>query len=357
MRERVDPGVSGDLRRGIRGMPLVCLGLSCAAAAVLAGWFLFASPHGAPSRAHLLLRSALFAREAPRLAARAPVYLSPPPITADRALTGPWRVGIQSGHWHIADLPPELARLRGNTGASYGTLEEADINHRIAERVAADLSRAGVVVDLLPATVPPGYDADAFLAIHADGGGRGERGYKVSAPWRASEASRMLRDAVSRDYGDLTGIPLDRYGVTYNMRGYYAFSWYRFEHAVRPSTPAAIIETGYLTAAADRRVISDDPGTAARAIAAGVITFLGERAALKPGSLVARAYPPMVVSSHAAPLRFFPEDEGRVGAVLTPGTIVRPMDEENGWIELVVWGNFRVFGWMRESDLQTALGG
>jgi len=205
--------------------------------------------------------------------------------------------------------------------------------------------------------VPPGYEADAFLAIHADGGEPAEHGFKVSAPWRASEASRLLRDALERAYGDLSGLPVDRYGVTYNMRGYYSFSWFRFDHAVAPSTPCAIIETGFLTSAADREVIVDDPLKAARAITIGVLSYLGKRAPLGPRSLVARRYAPMIVETDGARLRVFPSETERVTAVLPVGTVIRPMNIESGWVECVVWGNFRVFGWMRQADLESIAGG
>jgi len=298
-----------------------------------------------------VVRGAWAAQPSAALLSRATVYLAPPPLYSERGLDRPWRVGIQAGHWRIDELPNELGRLRSDTGAKFGNLQEADVNLAIARRVAEDLTRAGVAVDLLPATVPPGYDADAFVAIHADGGGPRERGFKVSAPWRASEAAVLLRDSLERAYETLSTIPLDRYGVTYNMRGYYAFSWYRFTSAVAPSTPCAIIETGFITSRADRAVIVDHPETAASAITAGIIAYLGQRPALRSGDLVARSYAPMVVTSEGARLRFLPGDDERVAAVLPSGTVVHPLQVENGWVELMQWGNFRVFGWMKAADL------
>ena len=56
-----------------------------------------------------------------------------------------------------------------------------------------------------------------------------------------ADASRLLRDSISRTYAQASGLPEDRYGVSFNMRGYYGFSWYRFDHAVAPTTPAVII--------------------------------------------------------------------------------------------------------------------
>ena len=179
----------------------------------------------------------------------------------------------------------------------------------------------------------------------------------MSAPWRASPASRLLKSSLEHAYGELSGIPMDRYGVTYNMRGYYSFSWHRFVHAVAPSTPCAIIETGYITSGADRRVIVDEPQTAAQAITAGILLYLSKRASLKPEELVARSYAPMIVAAKEAALRSFPGDTERITALLPSGTVVRPTDVENGWVELIEWGNFRVFGWMRLADLQPTPGG
>jgi N-acetylmuramoyl-L-alanine amidase len=291
-------------------------------------------------------------RIAGRLSAGLPVFLAPPPVETNRGLLTPWRVGIQAGHWRIDELPAEQARLRGDTGAQWGALTEAEVNLAIARRVVIQLETAGIDVDLLPAAVPPDYDADAFIAIHADDGGSRESGWKVASPWRSSAASRRLRDSVASAYALTTGLPEDRYGVSYNMRGYYAFSWTRFSHAIAPPTPAAIIETGFLTSPADRRVIVEDPDRAARGISMGVMMFLARRASMRPGSLVPVRYAPLTVATEQAALRSFPVDGERVTARLRAGTWVRPVNEENGWVELVVWGHFRVFGWMRKSDLQ-----
>lgn len=297
------------------------------------------------------------AEVAAEAAGAVPRYVAPLPSPLTRGAFTPWRVGIQAGHWRIGDLPDEQYRLRGDTGAQWRSISEADVNLRIASDVADMLRRSGVAVDLLPATVPPGYDADAFVAIHADDGGGGSAsGWKVSAPWRASVASRRLSASISLWYGRLSGLAEDRYGVTYNMRGYYGFSWNRFSHAVSPSTPAAIIETGFLTSADDRRVIVEDPDRAGRAIAWGVLSYLGERVTMRPRDLVPLSYGPMEVVADGALLRYLPEANERVAARLPAGTRVRPVNEQGGWIELIVWGNYRVFGWMPREDLREVPG-
>jgi hypothetical protein len=279
----------------------------------------------------------------------------PLPVARTRGITAPWHVGIQAGHWQIDQLPDEQYRLRGDTGAQWHALTETAVNLEIAHRVVRLLQDAGITADLLPALVPAGYDADAFVAIHADdGAGTEASGWKTSTPWRASEASRRLRNDIAHSYGPASGLPEDRYGVSYNMRGYYAFSWYRYEHALAPSTPAVIIETGFLTSAADRALIADDPERAARGISDGVIAFLAELAKLPDTALAPVMYPPREVAADNAALRYFPDPAERVRTRLAAGTRVRPVDEENGWTELIVWGNYRVFGWMKDTDLGPA---
>jgi N-acetylmuramoyl-L-alanine amidase len=292
------------------------------------------------------------AAAARRRAAAQPGLVVPLPAARTRGVTAPWHVGIQAGHWQIDQLPDEQYRLRGDTGAQWGRLTESAVNLEIARRVVLQLQHAGVAADLLPALVPAGYDADAFVAIHADdGAGTETRGWKISTPWRASEASRRLRDDIAHAYSQASGLPEDRYGVSFNMRGYYAFSWYRYEHAVAPTTPAAIIETGFLTSASDREVIVEDPDRAARGISDGVIAFLAELAKLPDTALAPVMYPPMEVAADNAALRYFPDPAERVRTRLAAGTRVRPVNEENGWTEIIVWGNYRVFGWMKDTDL------
>jgi hypothetical protein len=317
------------------GLLLVCV--AAAASVVLRAW-----PHGN------------LAAAARRRAAASPLMVVPVPVARTRGVLAPWHVGIQAGHWQIDQLPDEQYRLRGDTGAQWRSVTEVSVNMAIATRVVRQLQEAGVTADLLPATVPPGYDADAFVAIHADdGSGTEAGGWKIATPWRSSEASRRLRNDIARTYSQASGLPEDRYGVSYNMRGYYAFSWTRYEHAVAPSTPAVIIETGFLTSATDRPLIVDDPERAARGISTGIVQFLGELSKLPDEALVPIAYPPMEVASDNAALRYFPDPGERIRTRLSAGTRVRPVHEGDGWTELIVWGNFRVFGWMKDSDLRS----
>jgi len=205
------------------------------------------------------------------------------PLTAARPtgsadLAASWaRVGLQAGHWKIRELPGELARLRGNTGAYAGGRSEWSLNLDIAQRTAALLRAQGVAVDVLPATVPTGYRADAFIALHADANGSARaRGYKVATRWRSTTAWRdqILLEQVGSTYAAMTGLPKDP-SVTRGMRGYYAFSTFLgTDYRVDKTTPAMIIEMGFMSNAADRAVLFDQPGRVASALSAGILAYL-----------------------------------------------------------------------------------
>lgn len=169
---------------------------------------------------------------------------------------GPVKVALQVGHLRSNELPEEQQRLRTSTGTSGGGKAEWQTNLAIAEATKAQLEKEGYVVEMLPATIPENYWADIFIAIHADGStNTNASGYKSSPPYRdktgkAAELSKVIDD----EYGKATGLPYDPQ-ISRNMRGYYAFSWWRFDHAVHPMTTAVIVETGFLTNANDRKVI------------------------------------------------------------------------------------------------------
>lgn len=274
------------------------------------------------------------------------------PRLSSRPLSAPPRVGLQVGHWRMDELPEELYRLRENTGASAGPYREVDLNLAVARRAAEILEAEGVEVDLLPGAIPPDYLADAVVAIHADGAWRaGARGWKVSTAWRASEASRRLERAIALRYAEATGLPEDKVGITFGMKGYYAFSRQRFRHAVSPYTPAVIIETGFITDPRDREVLIGRTGDVARGIASGVLTFLASHASMDWKKLVPRIYPLQQVGVAAAEIYAYPGPEAPVREVLEPGTAVFPVHRQGGWVEIIVRGNFRSFGWVRESQL------
>jgi len=188
---------------------------------------------------------------------------------------GPIRVGLQVGHWKNNELPDELSNIKNNGGTSGGGFPEWEVNMNIAQDAKQLLEEKGVVVDLLPATIPPGYFADAFVAIHADGSiDHSVSGFKVASPRRdisgkASELQQIINDT----YRQVTGLPQDS-NITRNMMGYYAFSWRRFDHSLHPMTPATILETGFLTNPGEAKLLTKSPSIPAEAIADALLKFL-----------------------------------------------------------------------------------
>ncbi len=222
---------------------------------------------------------------APDAVALRPVAAAPPPdgpasdmIRVPRPVVppGPRRVGIQAGHWKMAEVPDEMARLAGQTGTSAAGFVEWQVNLDIAGRVAARLQAQRIAVDILPATVPEGYLADAFISLHADGDRSGlDRGYKAAHGSRRGPYEPRLVTAIIEEYGRTTGLPWLP-GVSRNMTGYYAFAWGRLRSTVAPHVPAAILEMGFLTNAEDRAMLVGQPDRVADGIARGIMRFLEE---------------------------------------------------------------------------------
>lgn len=195
---------------------------------------------------------------------------------------GPPRVGLQIGHLDNALLPDELDNIRGNTGASAAGTTETEVNSAIAEETKKILEDRGITVDILPSTVPPSYVADAFIAIHADGNlSRNVNGYKVAGPWRDwSHKASKLANILDETYPAATNMVKDE-NISNNMRGYYAFSWWRYNHSIHPMTPGVIVETGFLTSPIDQEILINKPQVSAEGIANGVIRFLEEEGILE----------------------------------------------------------------------------
>ena len=242
---------------------------------------------------------------AQRLTEAVPAAAAPlSPSLAPVGRSGVPRVGLQVGHWQAAELPNELRRLRGQTGAYAAGVTEVEVNLLVAEQVRALLAPLGITVDLLPATISPGYLADAFVSLHADGVASSQvAGFKAArAEWRdrswllrwrrenptASSNRDLWRRAPIIDrnpldeallqymlhsYGAVTGLPRSP-NVSYNMTGYYAFNSRRYRHTVSQDTPAIILEMGYLTNPFERRFLTQQPEVPARGVALGLLSFL-----------------------------------------------------------------------------------
>jgi N-acetylmuramoyl-L-alanine amidase len=199
----------------------------------------------------------------------ATVRLAPP-----RVAEGPRRVGIQAGHWRTAEAPSEFPRLRSSVGGSFRDVKEVDITLDVARIVTDLLRERGITADLIPATIPRSYVADAFVAIHADADETATaRGFKIAhGTYRSPHDERLVR-SLTEHYGAATGLPWDPH-VTDDMTDYYAFAWFRYEHALAPHTAAAIIELGFISHRVDREILVERQDVVARGIVEGILRFL-----------------------------------------------------------------------------------
>jgi N-acetylmuramoyl-L-alanine amidase len=209
--------------------------------------------------------------------------------------TGPRRVAIQAGHYQSDEAPDELRRLIPQTGAEWEGVTEVEINLDIAQRVGVILNSKGIAVDILPTTIPVGYVADAFVALHADSDGVGENsGFKMAHGARRGPYEDALLNDIKDSFGAATGLDYDATHISRNMSGYFAFNWSRFQHAVAAHTPAVILEMGYVSSDDDRALMLDHADTLANAIASGITKFLDEtpRSKIFGQDLVVPAFPP-----------------------------------------------------------------
>lgn len=202
-----------------------------------------------------------------------------PAVAAQAAAPIQARVGLQVGHWEREKLPDELAPLRTEGGASAAGYQEVDINYAVAQQVATLLRARGIIVDILPATIPPGYQADAFIALHCDANNDpGIAGFKLARFGDSAIPARddALLNAIVATYGPATGQRLDSL-ISRAMIYYYAFNSRDFAHAIGTQTPGVIVELGFLTSPADRALLVGQQPTLAKGLADGIIRFLQAR--------------------------------------------------------------------------------
>lgn len=189
-------------------------------------------------------------------------------------LKGPVRVGIQIGHLDAYLHPEEHAALRWNTGGHSGGIDELDVNRAVAAELTLLLEAAGVQVDLLPASVPVHYSADAILSLHADSvDDEWRNGYKSAyfEPAR-NPADPLLKQFIDAVYLDGSGLADDSLNTSGTMIHYYAFNP-GYDHSVNPRSPALLVEMGYISNPDDRRFLLE-PAAPAALLAEGLLAYL-----------------------------------------------------------------------------------
>ncbi len=150
-------------------------------------------------------------------------------------------------------------------------LQEVTINLDVASRVVAILQYEGYQAELLDEFSHrlQGYQADAFVSIHADScnvpGASGFKVARVAASAIPEEEDRLVACLI-REYGEATGLSFHENSITYDMTVYHAFN------EIDPDTPAAIIELGFM--GADRELLTEDAYEVAQGVARGIACFL-----------------------------------------------------------------------------------
>ena len=218
-------------------------------------------------------------------AARLKSEPSPSPLPAGGRVSvpndhpGPRWVTLQAGHWHNENLPPEQQHLADHTGAYAAGVSEVEINIAVAVMSAHMLYDRGYSVEVLDAAVPPGYTTDLFLALHADGNAvTSMRGFKAVAPWGSVPASDQFVGILYEEYGKASGLPSDAM-TSPAMANYYAFNPVKYQYAVDPRVPSALLEMGFVTNPADRRIMTTEQERLAQGIANAVDRYFRSGAA------------------------------------------------------------------------------
>jgi N-acetylmuramoyl-L-alanine amidase len=171
---------------------------------------------------------------------------------------------------------PKVGIVAGHYGFDSGAicpdgLQEVEITFAIAEKVVALLRRKGYQVELLGEFDEAilGYQADAFVSLHADSCDiAGASGFKVARVTHSAvpEEEDHLVECLWDEYEKWTGLARHEDSITSDMRQYHAF------RKIDPETPGAIIEMGFMLD--DRNILLYEQQKVARGIASGVICFL-----------------------------------------------------------------------------------
>jgi N-acetylmuramoyl-L-alanine amidase len=174
------------------------------------------------------------------------------------------------------ELPPRVGIVAGHYGFDSGAicpdgLQEVEINFAIAQRVVTLLKGKGYRAELLGEFDEAiyGYQADAFVSLHADSCDiPGASGFKVARVTNSAvpgEEDRLVK-CLWDEYEKWTGLARHEDSITPDMRQYHAF------RKIDPYTPGAIIEMGFMLD--DRNILLYEQDKVARGVASGVICFL-----------------------------------------------------------------------------------
>jgi len=152
-------------------------------------------------------------------------------------------------------------------------LTEASVNLNAANKTKDILEKAGFRIDLLNEFDDrlAGYKALAMISIHSDSCAYINNlatGFKVASALYSPipDRSAKLTACITNRYGKRTGMSFHAGSITRDMTVYHAFN------ELDPTTPAAIIEVGFLNL--DRTILTNHTDLIAQGIAEGVLCFV-----------------------------------------------------------------------------------
>lgn len=179
----------------------------------------------------------------------------------------------------IAAWNRPVALISGHAGNDSGavctaadgtvTRTEAEINAAVAQRTAERLRRAGADVMVLDEYDErlQGLEAAVLVSLHADSC-IDASGYKAAYYTHTTvpaEKARLLA-CIDQHYPAHTGQPHHPNTVTHDMTEYHAF------RKIAPSTPAVILELGFL--GGDQTLLTTQTDVVAQGVVAGIQCFL-----------------------------------------------------------------------------------
>ena len=150
-------------------------------------------------------------------------------------------------------------------------LTEASINATIALKVAENLQKRGITIEILSEFDPrlQNYHATALVSIHADSCtyyNELATGFKIAGS--SYTDSQALSICVEQAYREETQLPYHMNTITEHMTDYHAF------REIGPSTPAIIIETGFMNL--DREMLTTGADIPADGVTNGILCFLNQ---------------------------------------------------------------------------------
>jgi len=208
------------------------------------------------------------------------------PTNPAAAVSGPTATLAPDQPTPTPNTQPKIGIVAGHWGSDSGAvcadgLKEVDVNLNIAALVQKYLVEGGYYAELLKEFDPRlnSFQALALVSIHADSCdyiNDQATGYKVAAAMGSQhpEQSARLTACLRSRYAQFTGLSLHSTSVTTDMTSYHAFG------EIHESTPAAIIETGFMNL--DRQFLTNDPEAAAQGIVSGILCYINNESITPP---------------------------------------------------------------------------